>query len=152
MKRLSNIRFLLLIVLIGAAIAGVNLAGWLDPLVMSTRWLHVGSGARFDPAAAAVAWTLMAIVIGLVFFAPRFWCRTLCPLGAALSLVARLAPYHRRTGNSCAKCDACSAACPMGQSQFRYSPIECIGCRRCEAACPEQAIAFAFDKGSIRGI
>ena len=53
-KRLSNIRFLVLIVLIGAAIAGVNLAGWLDPLVMSTRALNIGSGARLDPATAAV--------------------------------------------------------------------------------------------------
>ncbi len=151
-ERLSSVRFLVLIVLIGAAIAGVNLAGWLDPLVMSSRSLHIWRGAWLHWAAAVVGWTVMGVVIGLVFFAPRFWCRILCPLGAALSLIAHLAPYHRQVGESCIKCDACSAACPMGQTRIKNSPIECIGCRRCEAACPEQAIAFRFDISSISGI
>jgi MauM/NapG family ferredoxin protein len=151
-ERLSSVRFLVLIVLIGAAVAGVNLAGWLDPLVMSSRSLHIWRGARLDWVAVAVGWTVIGVVTSLVFFAPRFWCRTLCPLGAALSLVARLAPYHRRVGESCTKCDACSAACPMGQSQIKNLPMECIGCRRCEVTCPEQAIAFTFDISSIRGI
>jgi MauM/NapG family ferredoxin protein len=87
-----------------------------------------------------------------VFFAPRFWCRTLCPLGAVLSLVACLAPYRRRVGESCTECDECSVACPMGQCRIKNSPSECIGCRRCEAACPPQAIAFTLDISSVRGI
>ncbi|UCF44110.1 MAG: 4Fe-4S dicluster domain-containing protein [Planctomycetota bacterium] len=151
-ERLSSIRFWILIVLIGAALVGVNLVGWLDPLVMSSRALHLGYGARLHWAATAVVWTAVAVVIGLVFFAPRFWCRALCPLGAALSLVACLAPCRRRVGESCTNCGACSDACPMGQSSIKNSPAECIGCRRCEAACPEQAIAFTLDISSIRGI
>ena len=150
-ERLSSVRFWVLILLIGAAVAGVNFAGWLDPLVMSSRALHLGSRARLDWPAAVVGWTVVVAVIGLVFFAPRFWCRTLCPLGAALSLVARLAPYRRRVGESCTECGVCSAACPMGQSRIKNSPTECIGCRRCEATCPEQAIAFTLDISSIRG-
>ena len=150
-ERLSSVRFWVLIVLISTAVAGVNFAGWLDPLVMSSRALHLGSSARLYWPAAAVGWTVVGVVIGLVFFAPRFWCRTLCPLGAALSVVARLAPYRRRVGESCTECGACSAACPMGQSRIKNSPTECIGCRRCEATCPEQAIAFTLDISSIRG-
>jgi MauM/NapG family ferredoxin protein len=151
-ERLSSVRFWVLIVLVGAAVAGVNLAGWLDPLVMSSRALHLGHGVRLYWAAATVGWTAVGAVIGLVFFASRFWCRTLCPLGAALSLVACLAPYRRRVGESCTDCGACSAVCPMGQSRIKNLPTECIGCRRCEAACPEQAIAFTLDTSSIRGI
>jgi MauM/NapG family ferredoxin protein len=151
-ESLSSVRFWVLIVLIGTAVAGVNFAGWLDPLVMSSRALHVGRGVRSDWTVAAVGWTLVGAAIGLVFLAPRFWCRTLCPLGAALSLVARLAPYRRRVGQSCTECGACSAACPMGQSRVKHPPTECIGCRRCEPACPEQAIAFTFDVSSIRGV
>ena len=151
-ERMSSVRFWMLIVLTGAAVAGVNFAGWLDPLVISSRALHLGRGAQLDWAAAVVGWTAVCAVIGLVFFAPRFWCRTLCPLGAALSLVARLAPYRRRVRESCTECGACSAVCPMGQSRIKNSPTECIGCRRCEANCPEQAIAFTLDISSICGI
>ena len=151
-KRLSSIRFWVLIALIGAAVAGVNFAGWLDPLVMSSRALHFGRGVRLDWAVAAVGWTVVGVVVGLVFFAPRFWCRTLCPLGAALSLMARLTPYRRRVGDSCTECGACSATCPMGQSRVNNSPTECIGCRRCEATCPQEAVAFTFNISSIRGV
>ena len=151
-ERLSSIRFWVLIVLIGAAVAGVNFAGWLDPLVMSSRALHLGRDARLDWTAAVVGWMLVGVVIGLVFFAPRFWCRTLCPLGAVLSLMARFTPYRRRVGESCTECDECSAVCPIGQSRIKNSLTECIGCRRCEASCPQQAIAFTLDISSAGGI
>ena len=149
-ERLSSMRFWVLVVLIGAAIVGVNFARWLDPLVMSSGALHLACVARLDWTAAAIGWMVVGAVIGLVFLAPRFWCRTLCPLGAALSLVARLAPYRRRVSGSCMHCGVCSAACPMGQSPRKHSPMECIGCRRCEAACPEQATAFTVNMRSIR--
>ncbi len=143
--RLSSVRFWVLAALIGAAIAGVNFARWLDPLAMSAGALHLVHGARLGWTTVAVGWTVVGAVIGLVLFAPRFWCRALCPLGAALSLVARLAPYRRRVAESCTRCGACSAVCPMGQSPGRGSPSECIGCRRCEAACPQQATGFTLN-------
>ncbi len=148
--RMSSVRFWVLIGLLGAAVGGVSFLAWLDPLVISSRALHLARGAPLDWKAAAIAWTLLGAVIGLVFFAPRFWCRTLCPLGATLSLVAGLAPYRRRVSESCVECGACSAACPMGQSPASHSPTECIGCRRCEAACPEGAVAFTLSVRPIR--
>lgn len=99
-------------------------------------------------AAADLGFTVMGVMIGLVFLAPQFWCRILCPLGAALSLVARLAPCHRRFGESCIKCDACSAACPpdygaielrrTGTGEFLPYVKEqlCTGCGVCEYKCP----------------
>jgi MauM/NapG family ferredoxin protein len=148
---LSSVRFWVLTALIGAAIAGVNFARWLDPLLMSLGALHLACVARRDWAAAAIGWMAVGGVIALVLLAPRFWCRTLCPLGAVFSLVASVAPYRRRVSQSCTRCGGCSAVCPTGQSPDRHSPIQCIGCRRCEAVCPEQAIAFAVNMRSIRG-
>jgi MauM/NapG family ferredoxin protein len=150
-EQLSHVRVWVLMVLIGAAIAGVNFAGWLDPLVMSSSALHFMSVAHLDWTAAAIGWMVVGTVIGLVLLAPRFWCRTLCPLGAMLSLVASFAPYRRRVSEYCVHCGACSAVCPMGQSPVKQLPGACIGCRRCEAACPEQASAFSFSVRSISG-
>jgi len=146
--RLSNIRYCVLLALIGAAVAGVNVAGWFDPLVFSGRALRLGPGMDWTPA--VIAWTVVGVVIALVLLAPRFWCRTLCPLGAALALVAYLTPYRRRVEAYCAECDVCAAACPMGQSRNKNSPTECIGCRRCKATCPEQAITFMPDRNGVR--
>ena len=148
--RLSSVRFWVLMILLGAAIAGVSLVGWLDPLAISLRAVHYAGDAPSDWKVAAIGWTLLGTAIGLVFVAPRFWCRTLCPLGAGLSLVACLTPYRRRVAESCTRCGACSALCPMGQSPAAHSPTECIGCRRCEAGCPEEAIGFTFDLRPIR--
>ena len=149
-ERLSSIRYWVLLALIGAAVVGVNVAGWFDPLVFSGRALHVGPGMDWTPA--AIAWSVVGVVIALVLLAPRFWCRTLCPLGAVLALVARLTPYRRRVGASCTECDTCATACPMGQSRIKNAPTECIGCRRCRVACPEQAITFMPDMNAVRRI
>ncbi len=143
-------RFWVLAGLLAAGVAGANFAVWLDPLVVSSRALHVGRGAGCEPVGAAVAWALVAVAIGLALLAPRLWCRVVCPLGAALSLVARLAPYRRRTTAACTHCGACTAACPIGEPPGEGSPARCIGCRRCQAACGEGGIAFAFARPSAR--
>ena len=143
-KRLSLVRFGLLLALVGAAAAGANLVGWFDPLVMSARALHVSRGMHMDGAGAAIAWLLVATALALTLVAPRLWCRIACPLGALLSLIARVAPYQRRVGDSCTECAACATACPMGHSDADHTVADCIGCRRCQAACAEQAIAFSF--------
>lgn len=150
-RGVTQARFWVLAALLGAGAAGANFGGWLDPLPMGCRALHVVRGAAWEPVGAAVAWALVAVAIGLALLAPRLWCRVVCPLGAALSLVARAAPYRRRTTQGCTRCGACEAVCPTGERPGEGSPARCIGCRRCEAACGQGAIAFAFRRPSVRG-
>jgi len=51
-------------------------------------------------------------VIALNLFAPRFWCRYLCPLGGLLGLVSKFALLRREVGEECKGCSLCTAVCP----------------------------------------
>lgn len=73
----------------------------------------------------------------------RFFCRTLCPLGAFYGLfngksLMRL-KFH---ADACTKCGACHSVCPV-DLRFNKTPQspECIGCLRCLThGCHSQAI------------
>lgn len=137
-------RFVVLAALAGAALAGLNLAGWLDPLALSARAIHLVVRPQVGLSAAAVAAAVVAVVIGLSRLAPRLWCRVLCPLGALLSVVSSLARWRSRPSAACQACGACRRACPMGRGPRDYSPALCLVCGRCQAACPQEAVSLQF--------
>ena len=139
----------ILAALIGLALVGVNLSGWLDPLVITSRAIH--AAARWQPIgwAALFAWALVGGAMLLTLVAPRYWCRTLCPLGAMLSLVSRWSRWDRRVSATCNDCGMCTTVCPMGQSPDQRTSRQCIVCRRCEAACGRGSIGFAWALGRV---
>ncbi|HBB16588.1 MAG TPA: 4Fe-4S ferredoxin, partial [Syntrophus sp. (in: bacteria)] len=93
----------------------------------------------------AVTLAIFGTVIALGHLAPRFWCRTLCPLGALLSLLSPLGVFKRRVSEACNRCMACRKGCPMGaidEDPLKTRSPECIQCRACARICPEKAISF----------
>jgi ferredoxin len=92
-------------------------------------------------------------VIALNLVAPRFWCRYLCPLGALLGLLSKVALVQREVNRSCTQCSACARVCPTstirpGQG-YASDPGECTLCLECLGACPVDAIDFPVRVSSL---
>ena len=99
-------------------------------------WMHLSGGWReFGYGTAVLFATLFA---GL--FIERFWCRYLCPLGAALAFVSKFSLVKvYRDKSACIDCGKCSAACPVGLTPDKnivQGNGECIACGKCYSACP----------------
>jgi len=85
------------------------------------------------------SWPFVLYVVALLgagLFIERFFCRYLCPLGAALAIPARLRMFNwlRRRHQCGSECQICSERCtvqaihPTGE----INPNECIYCLECQ--------------------
>jgi polyferredoxin len=84
-------------------------------------------------------------VLFLNFFAERFWCRTICPLGALLSVFSRRGMFKRQVSDACNRCMKCHRECPMAaipKEPEETAAAECIQCLHCSHICPQSAISF----------
>jgi len=81
-----------------------------------------------------VAFALALLVISL--FVERFFCRYLCPLGAALAIPARLRMFDwlRRYRECGSPCQRCATECPVQaiHPEGHINPNECIQCLHCQ--------------------
>ncbi|MCX7934589.1 MAG: 4Fe-4S binding protein, partial [Planctomycetota bacterium] len=110
-------KYVFLFLLAAAALGWSDVRTDADPL--TTFW----SGAA--PSALAIA------ALALSLFYRRFWCRTLCPAGAFLSLLASAALARRLFPQPAA------ARCDLGVQQ--EGEVDCILCDRCRFAPPPAA-------------
>jgi ferredoxin len=74
----------------------------------------------------------------------RLFCNTLCPVGTALGLVARIAPFRVRIDpSSCTHCGKCAIACKAGCIDLKTYAVDasrCVACFDCVPLCPEGGI------------
>ena len=84
---------------------------------------------------------LIGVVVGCMFIY-RFFCKTLCPLGAIYGLLNPVSLYRLRLAEQrCIACGKCQEICPMNINPARQTAsAECIMCGKCIEACPHQAL------------
>lgn len=91
-----------------------------------------------------VVFALVLLLAGL--FVERFYCRYLCPLGAALAIPARIRMFDwlKRYKECGSPCQSCANECPVQSIHptGEINPNECINCMHCQvlyqsdAKCP----------------
>nr|AWJ66024.1 nitrous oxide reductase maturation protein [uncultured bacterium] len=89
-----------------------------------------------------VAYALALLAAGL--FVERFYCRYICPLGAALAIPARMRMFdwlkrYRECGNPC---QSCANQCPVQaiHPTGEIAPNECVNCLHCQVLYQSKSI------------
>lgn len=129
-ERLWPIKYMIFLGLFGASLVSIEQAEQL---------------AEVEPFKTAIilkfirAWPFVVYAAGLLMaglFVERFYCRYLCPLGAALAIPARLRMFdwlkrYHECGNPC---QTCAIQCPVQaiHPTGEINPNECVDCLHCQ--------------------
>lgn len=148
-RRLTWLKYVILIVFvvvipIAVAVPGfckyICPAGTLEggiPLLIKNAELRSYAGWLFS-------WKSLVLVLCIVgaVFCYRFFCRSLCPLGAFYSLFNRVAMIRPHVDeHKCTGCGACVAQCKMDVKHV--GDRECIACMECGHHCSREAITMS---------
>ncbi len=139
-ERLWAVKYILFLGLFGVSLASIDQAERL---------------AEVEPFKTAIVlkfdrtWPFLlyvGVLLGIGLFVERFYCRYLCPLGAALAIPARIRMFdwlrrYRECGNPC---QTCANECPVQaiHPTGEINPNECVNCMNCQvlyqstAKCP----------------
>jgi NosR/NirI family transcriptional regulator, nitrous oxide reductase regulator len=146
-ERLRALKYLIFLALIGISIYSLTLAEQL---------------AEIEPFKTSIilhfvrAWPYLLFVGALLFaglFIERFYCRYLCPLGAALSIPGQLHLFDwlKRYSNCGDPCQICAQKCMVQaiEPSGRINANECMDCFHCQQlyydkdVCPVMIHKFA---------
>ncbi|MFW6414893.1 MAG: 4Fe-4S binding protein [Thermodesulfobacteriota bacterium] len=139
--KLRRVKYLFLLLLLLAALMGLNLFHWGSPLSLAGRMYtiivlpllnfllfpaidllvpglkdasllsFVSRDYQYNSLLFFLAF--FTLILGLNSLTPRFWCRYLCPSGAIFSLLGKKPLLRRRVSEQCIDCGKCISQCPM---------------------------------------
>jgi len=176
-----TLKYYLLAAVLLAALFGTQIAWLLDPIPLLTRTaatvIYPVTQAAYNGIVLAASSTLRAVgmrvypvevhhfalniptaaffagILALSLISRRYWCRTLCPLGALLGIFGRWGLW-RRYATGCVGCRKCVGECKMGaivdEDPTATRSPECILCYNC-LVCPKPGIAHIGFKAKSQG-
>ena len=129
-QRLWPIKYMIFLVLFGLSMYSLSAAE---------------RGAEVEPFKTAIIlhfirdWWFVLFAVALLaagLFIERFFCRYLCPLGAALAIPGRMRMFDwlRRYKECGSPCQRCGNECPVQaiHPEGHINPNECIQCMHCQ--------------------
>ncbi len=129
-ERLWPIKYIVFLGLFGVSLGSLAYA----ELLAEIEPFKTAIVLRFVRDWGFVVFAVALIVAGL--FVERFFCRYLCPLGAALAIPGRMRMFdwlkrYRECGNPCMRC---FNECPVEaiHPEGHINPNECISCLHCQ--------------------
>jgi NosR/NirI family nitrous oxide reductase transcriptional regulator len=129
-ERLWPIKYIIFLALAGLALASIPLA----ETYAEVEPFKTAIILKFVRDWPFVVFAVALLVIGL--FVERFYCRYLCPLGAALAIPARLRMFNwlKRYHECGAPCQTCANECPIQaiHPTGEINPNECVNCLHCQ--------------------
>ena len=129
-ERLWALKYIIFLGLFGVSLGSLALA----EVLAEVEPFKTAIVLRFMRQWWFVAFALALVAAGL--FVERFFCRYLCPLGAALAIPGRMRMFdwlkrYRECGNPCMRC---FNECPVEaiHPEGHINPNECISCLHCQ--------------------
>ena len=158
-QRWQTLKYYVLIALPIMGALGSGMRGVLDPVSLATRSLALSMLPALNYALNAgldllgrnplYAVRLAGVILNLRI--TRFWCRSLCPLGALLGACSCWSIVGlEKSVAGCKNCNRCLLNCQGGDNPIPGAPwrkAECHLCMNCVEDCPEGGIRFRFFPG-----
>ncbi len=125
------IKYAILVLILGLALTQSNLTvfQYFEPF-----------GTLFFFSPSLLLWAILLAILLACVLVERFYCRYVCPLGAALGVIALVSPLRINRVPQCTLCTVCEHACPTGAIRKEKIDFkECVRCDICESKLIEKA-------------